>query len=264
MAESELKALETALEWYLDAGVDEALEDQPVDRIVQLPSFTEAPAPSPVARKAETPPLGASEAQKEALELAKAAKTLEELRETIAAFDGIGLKKTATSLVFSDGNPEAHIMLIGEPPDAEEDRHGKPFVGASGQLLDRILSSIGLSRGDSEAANAVYLTNILNWRPPGNRNPTTAEIETTLPFIERHIALVQPKILIFCGGVSAKALLGTGSGISKLRGRWHDYKPQTSGLGGDTVIPALVTYHPSYLLQTPGQKRAVWSDIFAY
>lgn len=145
MAESDLKALEIALEWHLDAGVDEALEDKPVDRIVQLPSFTEAveaPTPAPAVRKAEAPPLGASEAQKEALELAKAANTLEELREAIAGFDGIGLKKTATNLVFSDGNPKASIMLIGDPPDAEEDRHGKPFVGASGQLMDLSLIHI--------------------------------------------------------------------------------------------------------------------------
>lgn len=155
-------------------------------------------------------------------------------------------------------------MLVGEAPGADEDRLGKPFVGASGQLLDRIMKYIDLDRGESDPQKAIYISNILNWRPPGNRTPNPAEIEVSLPFIEKHIALIKPKILILCGGVAAKALLGRTEGISRLRKTWHDYKPQTKGLNvDDPAIPAIATYHPAYLLRTPVQKKAVWADMLS-
>lgn len=271
-----------ALQWHIDVGADEALADSPVDATAmpELPARDEEkpqPAPQATAQPAQAPrpnpqpaqdnaPLGASEAQKESLKLAQAAGTLEELREAIASFDGLPIRKTATNLVFCDGNPEAPIMLVGEAPGADEDRLGKPFVGASGQLLDRILACIGLDRTAEDPAQAVYISNILNWRPPGNRTPSPAEVAISLPFIEKHIALVQPKLLIFAGGVSTKALLNTPDGISKLRGKFHAYTPLTTALfeSQPAPIPALATYHPAYLLRTPTQKKLVWQDMLMF
>ncbi len=268
-----------ALQWHIDVGADEALAEEPVDATAMpaLPTRDEPPkkaampqqdnmqrrtVPVPDVDGAQ-PPLGASDARRELVALAKKANTLEELREAIAQFDGIPLKKTATNLVFCDGNPKARVMLVGEAPGADEDRIGKPFVGASGQLLDRILACIGLDRKSEDPEKAVYISNILNWRPPGNRTPSSSEVEVSLPFIEKHIALVQPKILIFCGGVSTKGLLNTTSGISRLRGQFHDYTPLTKELfdGTPPVTTALATYHPAYLLRTPSQKRLVWQDM---
>lgn len=269
MADLQRQTYKAALSWYLDAGVDIALGDDPVDRTAMpaLPVVEDAPA-APVthatvaAPAAESAFIGASEARAESLKLAMAANTLDELREAIAAFDGLSLKRTATNMVFSDGNPSAPIMVIGEAPGADEDRQGKPFVGVSGQLLDRMLASIGLNREAEDVAHAAYISNILNWRPPGNRTPSPAEIEVSLPFIERHIALVRPRLLVFAGGVSAKSLLGSGDTISRLRGTWHDYVPQTAEMrAGFTPIPAIATYHPSYLLRTPAHKRAAWADL---
>ncbi len=273
------KELLTALEWYVDQGVCDVVLDQVVDRTVipDLPpmpvmsagsvvSSAPASAAQTAARGMDAAPafLGASDAYEEAVKCAKGATTLEELHKAIADFDGIAIKKTATNMVFADGNPKASIMLIGEAPGADEDRLGKPFAGLSGQLLDKIVGCIGLSREEEDSQNAVYLSNILNWRPPGNRTPSPAEIEVSLPFIERHIQLVQPKIVVLWGGVAAKALLGRTESISRLRKSWHDYSAQTDGLagnGGDLTIPALATYHPSYLLKTPQQKKAVWADM---
>ncbi len=285
-------AVKAALDWYIDQGVDEAIGDEALDRrgsqyiqksrvvpsaaTVDTPSthshyvnLNEGESEAPSSRmagvsKGAPPLLGKSDAQAEAVKLANAAGTLEELREAIAEFEGIALKKTATNLVFCDGNPRAHVMLVGEAPGADEDRMGKPFVGVSGQLLDRILKFIDLDRSAEEPEKALYISNILNWRPPGNRTPSPAEIHVSLPFIEKHIALVQPKILILCGGVSAKSLLGSTQGISRLRKTWHDYKLQTFGLSYDgPAIPAIATYHPAYLLRTPAQKKAVWADMLS-
>ncbi len=207
--------------------------------------------------------LGASEARNESIRLAKQAQTLDELREAIASFDGLALKKTATNLVFCDGHPEAPLMLVGEAPGADEDRLGKPFVGVSGQLLDHILSYIDVSRTSDDPEKAIYISNILNWRPPGNRTPSPSEVEVSLPFIERHIVLARPKMLLLAGGVSAKSLLRRSEGISKLRGSWHAWTPQTTGIAPDDFepVPALATYHPAYLLRTPSQKRLVWADM---
>jgi uracil-DNA glycosylase family 4 len=266
-------AYKASLQWYIDQGVDEALLSQPINRLAMR-----APRPEPmpvyelpksgnrsssvVSAMQPQAFLGTSEAYVDAVQRAKSANTLEELRATIAEFEGIALKKTATNLVFSDGNPKARVMLVGEAPGADEDRLGKPFVGVSGQLLDKILLCINLDRQSEDPATSLYISNILNWRPPGNRTPSPAEIELSLPFIERHIQLIQPKLLILCGGVAAQALLGRTEGVSKLRNKTHDYKPLTNALYIEgNIIPAIATYHPSYLLRTPSQKRAVWSDM---
>ncbi|MCB9982576.1 MAG: uracil-DNA glycosylase [Rhodospirillales bacterium] len=259
-----------ALQFYVDHGVDIALGDEAFNRFVQTkPEQTVSPempqTPQVQTAKTTTPlPMGKNQARAEAVKLAKAASTLDELREAIAAFDEIGIKKTATNLVFCDGNPNAPIMLVGEAPGADEDRQGKPFVGVSGQLLDRILACIDLDRTQEDAQKAVYISNILNWRPPGNRTPAPAEVEVSLPFIERHIQLVRPKLLILCGGVSAKALLDRDESVSRLRKTWHDYLPVTPELReGAGPIPAIATYHPAYLLRTPAQKKAVWADMLS-
>lgn len=261
----ERTALAAALQWQMDAGADAALENAARSMIGSLddrrPGTKEVKTEkAPLPPRLSTPPMIQSSValRAEAEMIAAAADTLDDLRAAIIAFDGIELKKTATNMVFADGNPQAPVMLVGEAPGADEDRIGKPFVGVSGQLLDRIIKCIGLDRNESDPLQSVYISNILNWRPPGNRTPTPVEIEISLPFVRRHIALVKPKFLILCGGVSAKALLNSGDSISRLRGRWHDVT-----LSGGQSVHALCTYHPSYLLRTPSQKRAVWADMLA-
>jgi DNA polymerase len=267
-------ALQQALQWYLDHGVDEAVTDAPANRTQPLSPMTDglktgesfapssAPHPTPLPTGERAALMGTSQSRMEAVKLARSAQTLEELKSAIAAFEGIAIKNTATNLVFADGNPEARVMLVGEAPGADEDRLGKPFVGVSGQLLDKILGSIGLSRHNEAPEESVYISNILNWRPPGNRTPAPGEIEVSLPFIERHIQLINPAILILCGGVSAKALLGRSEGITRLRKTWHLYSPQTPELRPEaSEIQALATFHPSYLLRTPAHKREAWADM---
>ncbi len=251
-----------ALEWHLHAGADEVLASSPVDHLRPKEKTSDPAAPEKNRAEAPSgqPPaapamLGSSEASAQARHLARSASTLEELQETIRNFEGLAIRKTATNLVFGTGHPGARIMLVGEAPGADEDRLGEPFVGVSGQLLDRMFEAIGLSRKGTDPCNSLYISNILNWRPPGNRTPAPGEIETSLPFIERHIELVSPDILVFVGGVSAKALLGRNEGITRLRKIWHSYKVK-----GES-IPALATFHPSYLLRSPSQKRAAWDDL---
>lgn len=246
--------------WLMEMGADEAIGETPVDRFVEsrappkrVPEPRGAAVPPPAAAAPPPPTAALTSAVAGARTLAAAAKTIAELEAAVAAFDGCALKATATRLVFADGNPAAKIMLIGEAPGADEDRQGKPFVGASGQLLDRMLACIGLDR------KSTYITNILFWRPPGNRTPTTAEVAACLPFVERHIELVAPKLLVLVGGAAAKALLNTQEGIIKLRGRWFEF--QRPGLR--QPIPAIATFHPAYLLRSPGQKRDAWRDLLA-
>jgi DNA polymerase len=200
-----------------------------------------------------TAPLGTSEASGSARALAAAAKTLDELKAAIAAFEGLSLKATATNLVFADGNPEADLMLIGEAPGAEEDRRGVPFVGAAGQLLDRMLAAIGHDRTDS------YITNIVNWRPPGNRKPSPAEMTLCSPFIQRHIALMKPKVIVLLGDTAAKTLTERTEGITRMRGKWFVWTDPDSG----ATIPMLPTFHPAFLLRSPSQKRESWADLLA-
>ncbi len=258
----------TELAWLVEAGADEAIDAAPVDRLAArapappAPATARAPAAAPVTSSAgpkrapvvaPAPLSSTEEALTTARELAQAAGTLDELKAALAGFEGCALKQTAMNLVFADGNPQARVMLVGEGPGAEEDRQGLPFVGASGQLLDRMLAAIGLDR------SSVYITNLLFWRPPGNRTPTGTEIAACLPFVERHIELVDPQYLLLAGGISAKTLLGRSQGILKLRGHWAHY--QHAGLV--RPIPALASLHPAYLLRQPGQKRLAWRDFLA-
>ncbi len=251
------------LEWYLEQGVTDLLEDAPVNRFALAPSPSLSPVqsvkPSPAANIIPEMPLGTADVKKEALKLAQSANTLEELKAAIRSFDALAIKKTATNLVFADGNPKAKVMVIGEAPGGDEDIQGKPFVGVSGQLMDKMFAAIGLSRQSDDPDTSIYISNILNWRPPGNRTPSPAEVEISLAFIERHIALIQPKILVFMGGVSAKALLDTADGITKLRGKWATYRPLTESGGAE--LPVLPTFHPSFLLRTPIQKKQAWTDM---
>jgi DNA polymerase len=261
--------LAALLAWQAAAGADEAISEAPVDRYKAAagappPTKPLAAPAAPIAKPAAAEPAAPRVAAKpapasipltpaavSARDLAGAAKSLEELVEALAAFDGCALKKTATNLVFADGNPKARIMFVGEAPGADEDRAGKPFVGVSGQLLDRMLGWIGLNR------TKFYITNIVFWRPPGNRPPTSDEVAACLPFVARHIELVAPAILVPVGGPATEALLRRGEGISKSHGRWYDY--QTPGLGAP--IPAMPMFHPAFLLRSPAQKRAAWRDL---
>lgn len=248
------------LQWYLEQGVTEVLDSSPLNKLAPMPErLTKPVSPVEVLNIIPEMPLGVADARREAIRLAQNCHTLVELEAAIRAFDGLSIKKTATNLVFSDGNPKSHIMVIGEAPGADEDIQGKPFVGVSGQLMDRMFAAIGLSRKNENSDQSIYISNILNWRPPGNRTPSPAEIEVSLPFIERHIAIAKPKILIFMGGVPAKSLLNTTEGITKLRGKWTTYKPINEVDGIE--LPCLPTFHPSFLLRTPIQKKLAWADM---
>lgn len=252
--------LGAALALQLAWGADEALEDAAQDRLAAPASApreavqsARSPTRGPTPAVAATPQPGGAVARAEAA--AVAAETLEALREALAAFDGCALRDTATNLVFADGDPSATVMLVGEGPGAEEDRAGLPFVGPSGRLLDRMLASIGFARTRGD----VYITNVLPWRPPGNRNPTDAEIAVCLPFLVRHIVLARPRLLVLAGGVPARSLLGAREGITRLRGRWREL--DLPGL--DAPVPTLPTLHPAYLLRNPGAKRDAWADLLS-
>ncbi|MEQ1888131.1 MAG: uracil-DNA glycosylase [Alphaproteobacteria bacterium] len=243
------------LRWQLEAGADEAIGLHPVDRfsagaeIETLPqSRSVNPAPALIhVRAPATVPVNHTSSR----EIAAACHDLAALRQAMENFQGCALKTTAKHTVFADGNPHARVMLVGEAPGRDEDLQGLPFVGRSGQLLDRMLGAIGLDR------QQVYISNILPWRPPGNRTPTSAEIAVCQPFIERHIQLAAPDILLLLGGVSTKGLFDTSEGIMRLRGRWKIYR------AGDRDIPALATFHPAFLLRQPAQKKQAWQDFLA-
>ena len=237
----------TALRVQLEWGADEALDPTPHDRLNAAAPAAPAPPPSPVAAALPSPTRPAGRAA----EIAAACGNLAELRAALAAFDGCALRDTATNLVFADGNPQADLMLIGEAPGADEDRAGLPFVGVSGRLLDRMLASVGLDR------TQVLITNILPWRPPGNRAPSDSEIAACLPFLLRHVALVRPRHLVLLGATATRALTGSPAGIRRLRGTWREVViPDLPH-----PLPALPTYHPAYLLRTPGAKRESWADL---
>ena len=226
-------------------------------RAPAAPHAAVAPFPRPAAAR-HVPPtpaaLSADEAAQSARGAAEAAKSLEALRAALDAFEGCGLKRTASRLVFADGNPAARLMLVGEAPGAEEDRQGLPFVGRAGQLLDRMLAAIGLDR------TKVYIANVVPWRPPGNRAPTPQETAICLPFIERQIALVDPDVLVCLGGSSAQTLLRLKDGIMRARGKWYDYTIER-GAEGPRKIRAMATLHPAYLLRQPAHKRLAWRDL---
>ncbi|WP_252508649.1 uracil-DNA glycosylase family protein [Magnetospira sp. QH-2] len=245
------------MRWYLAMGVDETVSDLPLDRFAAPPPV-EAPntVSAPSAPTAESPPaqIRNGESVKAAVEVARAAKTVDELRAALDSFEGCALRKTATNTVFFDGDPaNARVMLVGEAPGAEEDRRGLPFVGPSGQLLDKMLGAIGLDRADVVISNTVF------WRPPGNRSPNTTEIGACLPFLERLIEMVDPKILVALGGPAAKTLLAKTQGITRLRGKWDSYS--TPGLA--RPVEAVALYHPAYLLRSPGAKRDAWKDLLS-
>lgn len=238
---------EQILQWLVTAGADETIGDSPVNRLLAEEKqentetkqiYFQPPVP-------ETNPLSDIKTEM----LAKDAASLEQLKEIIAGFDGCPLKTTATNMVFGSGNPQARLMIIGEAPGAEEDRQGLPFVGASGRLLDLMLASIGLNRTD------VYITNVLPWRPPGNRKPSEAEISLFTPFVRRHIELVNPKVLLLLGGSSLSALMNVHTGITKARGHWLTYTD------ANREIDVMPSFHPAFLLRTPAQKKLAWRDL---
>jgi DNA polymerase len=246
------------LAFYLEAGVDCALMDEPVNRISDETAPRDQPQSSPLrTTPAALPPVRAEAAPapdvaiQSAREAARTAPSLEVLRAMLEQFDGCALKSTATRLVFADGNPQARIMFVGEAPGREEDIEGLPFVGRSGQLLNRMIAAIGLNRGN------VYIANVIPWRPPGNRTPTPQETQVCLPFIQRQIELVNPDVLVTLGNPSTQTLLSTREGIMKTRGRWFDYDT------GTRKIKAMATFHPAYLLRSPSYKRLAWQDLRA-
>ncbi len=254
------------LEWYMEAGVDEAVAETPTNyfalataKAAVAPALPQAATPlietsaptvavMPVVTPLHHTPTAATA---NARELADKVQTLEELEAAVRGFEGCGIKKTASKTVFSDGNPKARVMIIGEAPGAQEDIQGIPFCGPSGKLLDTMLGAIGLDR------TSVYISNTVFWRPPGNRQPSLEETQACLPFVEKHIALVKPALLILSGGTSTTTVLRKDTSISRLRGRMYDY----SNAYTDGTIPTLVTFHPSYLLRTPSQKRLAWHDL---
>ncbi len=263
MAERRGAAL-ALLRWYVEMGADEAIAEAPQNRLADPAALSAQPEPAALPRSASKPQAVAAspppafaeslaEGAQSARLMAAGATTIEELAARVAAFDGCSLKFTATNTVFTDGNPTAPIMIIGEAPGAEEDRTGRPFVGRAGQLLDRMLAAIGLDR------TGVLITNVIYWRPPGNRTPTAAEIASCLPFVLRHVALVRPKVLVLAGATAAGALLPQAQGITRLRGRWFDLAVP----GLDRPVPTLPMFHPSFLLRAPERKREAWHDLLA-
>jgi uracil-DNA glycosylase len=260
------QAAAEVLRWWIEAGVDLALDETSHDRFAQPPpkaadprhrsseasvvsprESVPAPVRSPISAAAPTAP---DEAARNAREMALAAQSLDELRAALDSFNGCGLKATATQLVFCDGAPGAPLMLVGEAPGGDEDRIGRPFVGRAGQLLDRMLAAIGLDR------TGVYIANVVPWRPPGNRAPTLQETAACLPFIRRQIELADPRLLVCLGNSSAQTLLGLKDGITRTRGQLFDYP-----VSEDRSIKAMPMFHPAYLLRQPTQKRLAWRDL---
>ena len=240
---------ETALEWYLMSGVDETSGDS----VWRIGDDTGQEKKSVQG----SPRLATTDLAQSSLTAVKSARgicddinSLEELKQQMEQFEGCSLKLTATNMVFGSGNEKAKILIIGEAPGADEDRVGIPFVGRSGQLLDKMLSAIGVERKD------VFITNILPWRPPGNRAPTSSEISICLPFVKKQIDLVDPDMIFILGGSAANSLLDNGEPISKLRGKWLEYKKANG-----KQAQVLASFHPAFLLRTPAQKAKAWADV---
>ncbi|HEV3394652.1 MAG TPA: uracil-DNA glycosylase [Xanthobacteraceae bacterium] len=264
MTPERTRAARELLAFYVDAGVDALVGETPVDRLAGSQAREEAPpaprappppprpaAPSGGASAAATAPPSPEAAVMAARAAAKNAASLDELRAMLDGFEGCALKGTAKQLVFADGNPQARVMFVGEAPGRDEDIEGLPFVGRSGQLLDRMLAAIGLDR------SSAYIANVIPWRPPGNRTPTPQEISICLPFTRRQIELADPDVLVCLGSPAAQALLEARDGIMKTRGRWFTYQT------GTREIRAIATFHPAYLLRQPLQKRLAWRDFLA-
>ena len=243
-----------ALSWQVDLGVGDVIGDAPINRYELVEAAAVAQVEVPV--KAAPVPVAVAPSGAGAVAAAKAAAgaagSLEELRAALAGFEHCEIKQGARSLVFGDGNPGARVLILGEAPGSEEDREGRPFVGAAGQLLDKMFAAIGLSRGAEDAREAVYITNVMPWRPPQNRDPSAQEIAMMRPFVERHIALINPDVIVLMGNTPCMAILGQ-RGILKLRGVWAE------ALGK----PVLPMAHPAYLLRNPIAKREAWADLLA-
>ncbi|SDW12153.1 DNA polymerase [Albimonas donghaensis] len=260
------EALLAALEFQVECGVDEAVAEAPVDRFAESAALAAARAaaraatpaaaaqPGSKARKPAVPrPEPEAEPREVARALAAAASDLSALHDAIRGFEGSPLKKGARNTVICDGRPGARVMIVGEAPGREEDREGKPFVGRSGVLLDRMLAAIGLARDAATPADSVYITNVAFWRPIENRRPSTDEVSMLLPFTERHIELAAPDFVLLMGAAPSQGLLDTTVGITRLRGIWRDWRG----------VPVLPTFHPAYLLRTPERKRDSWRDLRA-
>lgn len=255
------------LNWLLEAGADEAVGDEPVNRFNGRPAREEpkpvvpARAAKPAAPAEGTRPLAAikpttlaplaTDGFGSAMEIAARAQSLPELKTALEAFDGSQLKKLAKNTVFADGNPASRILFIGEAPGQDEDRAGLPFVGRAGKLLDRMMAAIHLDR------TSAYIINVMPWRPPDNRNPDPGEVAICIPFLRRHIELAAPEMIVLLGAVSARHVLGLNDGIMKLRGRWLEYRV------GEKMIPVLPILHPAYLLRQPAHKKLAWRDLQA-
>ena len=260
--------LESLLRWYVDQGIDEAIGEDAIDRFAApAPQPTPLPvqqrqpaAPTPIrpAPAAAAPlrgpvPIESPQLVEDARALAQRCNSVEELEAAVRAFEGCALKRTAKNTVFADGVAGSPVMVVGEAPGADEDRMGKPFVGVSGQLMDRMFDAIGMSR-----ERDLYITNILFWRPPGNRTPTLAEQAICMAFTRRHIELARPKVVVLAGGTAAKSVLDTTEGIMRLRGKWTNLS-----LDDGSAVPTLPTFHPAYLLRTPASKRQSWLDLLS-
>lgn len=239
------------LEWQVELGATEAIGNAPVNRY-ELEAKPARPAAKARSSVAAPEPMQQDDPAEVAKAMAARAGDLEALREAVAAFGLCDLKRGAKSLVFGDGNPRARVMIIGEAPGREEDSQGKPFVGPAGQLLDRMLAAIDMGREAPEAERSVYITNILPWRPPQNRDPKPEEIGMMMPFVARHVELVNPDVLVLMGNISCQAVLGR-RGITRLRGHW------SQGL----QKPALPMFHPAFLLRQPAAKKHAWADLLA-
>ena len=246
-----------ALRWLVEMGADEAVEETARRRVAPPAEASPTPPRRPPAQAARPPPpvdiAPTGALIEEARTIAAQCPDVAALAEAVAAFDGCALKRTAKTTVFADGNPHADLMLVGEAPGAEEDRRGLPFVGPAGRLLDRMLAAIGRDRSSAR------ISNILFWRPPGNRNPSSEEIALCRPFVDRHVALVRPRVLVCVGGIAAKSLLGQSAGITRLRGRWYRFSPGE----GAGEIDATALFHPAYLLRQPSHKRQAWHDLLS-
>ena len=259
------------LQWQSEMGADEAIGDAPLDRFALCKEEQHTAPTNPLRAKAERPPaesaprpapsrpaaasMSTDEAVLAARYLAHEARTLDELRRAMDGFEGCGLRATAKQLVFAAGNPAARLMLIGEAPGRDEDLQGFPFVGRAGQLLDKMLAAIGLDRNAEDPEHSAYITNVVPWRPPGNRNPTAAETAICRPFIDRHMELANPEIVLFLGGVAAKEMYRTQTGIMRLRGKWRQVETDHG------EFRTFATFHPSFLLRSPAQKRLAWRDL---
>jgi uracil-DNA glycosylase family 4 len=264
-----MKAAEASamIEWLVEMGADEIIGDEPVNRFVVPKPLAEpearksAPIPiagrKPIGEFRAATPLVQAQGTSDAAQMAAECTTLADIEQALMRFDACPLKKTATNLCFADGNPEAQVMLIGEAPGRDEDIQGKPFVGRSGQLLDRMLQAIGLTRHGESPQNSVYISNVIFWRPPGNRTPTDQETLMCLPFLRRAIEIKQPRLIVCLGATPTQRLIGKSEGILKLRGRWFDFAC------GQGSIPLLATLHPAYLLRQPAQKRLAWRDFLS-